>query len=330
MSKISLISIVVAIFVLGIFTFLVNRKEVQRKEQKEFESSLTTIEEELTETEVSKPLIDPREIISGGPPKDGIPSIDKPKFIEIKEASKFLKDDDIGQVLNYKDEARFYPFQILVWHEIVNDAIKGEPILVTYCPLCFTGIVYERKIDGEAIEFGVSGKLWNNNLLMYDRKTDTLWSQILGKAVLGPLAGKELKIIPSDITKFSIFKKQFPKGKVLSRETGHFRLYGQDPYGDYYTSQEVIFPSKFTRELHPKEIILGIIFNGTEKAYPLKRVKELKDFDDEINGKLVNVTYDENKDSIKFLDKDSNKPINFIYSFWFSWNATYPNTQIFK
>lgn len=124
------------------------------------------------------------EIIGGGPEKDGIPSIDEPKFVSITDAT-FLSDDELGIAVTLRDTAKFYPFQILVWHEIVNDEIEGQRILVTYCPLCRSGIVFDPLVSGERVEFGTSGKLWNSNLVMYDRKTDSLWSQILGEAIVG-------------------------------------------------------------------------------------------------------------------------------------------------
>lgn len=154
------------------------------------------------EREGTKHSIPLGEIKSGGPPKDGIPSIDKPNFISIKEAEGFLKESDPGIAINIEGEKRFYPFKILVWHEIVNDMIKGKRVLVTYCPLCLTGIVFDPVVKGERVEFGVSGKLWNSNLLMYDRKTDSLWSQVLGEAVVGEMVGTKLAVVPSDIIQF--------------------------------------------------------------------------------------------------------------------------------
>ena len=142
------------------------------------------------------------EILGGGPPKDGIPSIDKPKFISIAEANKFLEDNEPGIALDIDGVQRFYAFQILVWHEIVNDTIGGKRILVTYCPLCLSGIVFDPVVGGERVEFGTSGKLWNSNLVMYDRKTDSSWSQILGEAIVGNMTGTRLAVLSSDMMRY--------------------------------------------------------------------------------------------------------------------------------
>lgn len=183
------------------------------------------------------------EILSGGPSKDGIPSIDNPKFISTKDADKQLEDDSPGLGVVVGDTARFYPYRILVWHEIVNDTIEGKPVLVTYCPLCVTGIVFGREFNGEAVEFGVSGRLWKSNLLMYDRtsnvKDESLWSQVLGEAVLGIRTGEKLEIVPSDTVMYSVWKKSHKNTEVLSRDTGAARSYGSDPYGNYYTDDTV-------------------------------------------------------------------------------------------
>ncbi|MEX0878095.1 MAG: DUF3179 domain-containing protein, partial [Candidatus Spechtbacterales bacterium] len=273
------------------------------------------------------------EILSGGPPKDGIPSIDEPKFISTSEADEFLKDDEIGLGLFYKDEARFYPFQVMVWHEIVNDKIQGEPILVTYCPLCFTGIVFESKVNGEAQEFGVSGKLWKSNLLMYNRtgdpNTESLWSQVLGEAVVGPETGTKLKIIPSDIVRYSDWKNKYRDTKVLSRDTGHSRSYGRDPYGGYYTSDSFIFNPGFEDErLHPKEFVVGIEVDGKFKAYKADVVKEGVT-EDSVGGVGVKIE----KSSVgefKFTKDDSGEIIPHINAFWFSWVSVHPETELFK
>ncbi|MBI4160268.1 DUF3179 domain-containing protein, partial [Candidatus Wolfebacteria bacterium] len=172
------------------------------------------------------------EIVGGGPPKDGIPSIDRPKFISVGEASEQVSDAEPGLALEIGSVSRFYPFQVLVWHEIVNDTIGGRRILVTYCPLCLSGIVFDPVVNGERVEFGTSGKLWNSNLVMYDRKTESLWSQILGEAIVGEMTGTQLKVLPSDQIRFGDWRKFHPSGEVLSRDTGATRFYGQDPYGD--------------------------------------------------------------------------------------------------
>lgn len=274
------------------------------------------------------------EIIGGGPPKDGIPSIDNPKFVSISEASKFLNDSEPGISLNIDGVKRFYPFQILVWHEIVNDTINGKRVLVTYCPLCLSGIVFDPAVNGERVEFGTSGKLWNSNLVMYDRKTESLWSQILGEAIVGEMTGTKLKVLPSDMIKYGDFKKLNPDGSVLSRDTGTTRFYGQDPYGDYYTTPGTYFPvAKKDDRLSEKDFVLGIIVNGRAKAYLPEAVKKDGEIADQFEGKTIVARYEKEIDAVRLFEKKADgtlERINPFGSFWFSWVATHPDTELLK
>lgn len=287
----------------------------------------------IQETDGTKHSIPLDEILSGGVPKDGIPSIDNPKFISLSEADAFLVDSDTGLSFKHKKEARFYPFQILVWHEIVNDTVKGDPVLVTYCPLCFTGIVFERKVAGKEKEFGVSGKLWKSNLLMYNREDndqdESLWSQILGEAVVGPATGEVLKVLPFDIMKYRNFKAVNPDGKVLSRDTGIARSYGSDPYGDYYTSESVGFGATFTDDrLHPKNVVYGIRVNDKFKAYDFESIK-VGITKDTFAGEEITIQKEETGELRFFLGPDRELLVS-IPGFWFSWIAVHPDTELFN
>lgn len=295
------------------------------------------------------------EIVGGGPPKDGIPSIDEPKFISIDEASVWLSDEEPGIAFSAGGVDRFYPFQILVWHEIVNDTIDGKRILVTYCPLCLSGIVFDPVVpasaeavagkpsfasklrtgkQGERVEFGTSGKLWNSNLVMYDRKTDSLWSQILGEAIVGEMTGTKLTVLSSDQMRFGDWKKQFPQGEVLSRDTGAQRFYGQDPYGDYYTEDDIYFPvgAKDDR-LDPKAFVLGIVVNGKAKAYWTEAIKRQGAVEDQFEGKIIVARYEPNIDAVRLYEKQDDgtlQRINPFSAFWFSWVAAHPQTELYK
>jgi hypothetical protein len=229
------------------------------------------------------------QIVSGGPAPDGIPSIDNPKFMSVKEADKLLKDSELLVGLNINGDIRAYPLQILVWHEIVNDNVGGIPVAVTYCPLCFTNQVFNRTLeDGNVVEFGTSGKLYNSNLVMYDRTSDSLWSQALAQGIVGKYAGVNLQRIPFDVANWKEWKELYPESKVLSRDTGSSRPYGADPYGDYYTSSEVLFPiSNKDDRLGLKEIIIGLENNGLYKAYKLQDVENKKIINDEVNNKPI-------------------------------------------
>ena len=269
------------------------------------------------------------EILSGGPGKDGIPSIDEPVF-ESARASRFLDDADPGIGLFVGGEARFYPYRILVWHEIVNDTIQGKPVLVTYCPLCATGIVFDRTVDGRAEEFGVSGRLWQSNLLMYNRASsaadESLWSQVLGEAVVGAHTGKTLAVIPSDIMRWGEWKRVYPETLVLTTKTGASRDYARDPYGDYYSSESILFGSQFRDErLHPKALVHGIRVGETYKAYPITALPE-GTFIDTVDGRTVTVS--NVGGVIRFaLEGES---LSSIPSFWFSWLAVHPETELYE
>jgi len=186
-------------------------------------------------TDFDKFSIDLGEIMSGGPPKDGIPSIDKPKFVAVSKADKYTdREPVIG--LEFKGEARAYPLSVLMWHEIANDVIGGHAVAVTFCPLCNAAIVFDAMIDGKPHQFGTTGRLRNSDLLMYDRVTESWWQQFSGEAIIGDYLGRKMKILPSRLESFANFKKRFPNGKVLVPDNPGRRDYGRNPYVNYDTS----------------------------------------------------------------------------------------------
>jgi Protein of unknown function (DUF3179) len=252
------------------------------------------------EEELQKHIVPIDQIVSGGPPPDGIPSVDSPKFVTVQEAGKnFLSDSDLVLGININGDIRAYPLLILVWHEIVNDEVGGVPVAVTYCPLCFTNQVFNRTLNnnneggGGVLQFGTSGKLYNSNLVMYDRTSKSLWSQALGEGIVGKYAGKKLQRIPFDISYWRDWKQLYPNSKVLSKDTGFSRPYGADPYGgDYYTSNQLYFPvSNHDNRLELKEKIVGLEDGSAGaaqyKAYKLQQIEAQKVINDEINGKPV-------------------------------------------
>jgi hypothetical protein len=219
------------------------------------------------------PLVDPDDIISGGPPPDGIPPIDEPKFLAPEDAT-FLAEREPVLAVEIGGQARAYPLQIMTWHEIVNDEIGGVPVSVTYCPLCNTGIAFERPtIDGELLDFGTSGKLYNSNLVMYDRQTDTYWAQATGQAILGPLVGEQLTFVPARILSFGDWRAEHPDGLVLSRDTGVERPYGENPYEGLDTSERpFLFAGELDERLPATSRVLGIARPGDEVAFPYEAV----------------------------------------------------------
>lgn len=173
------------------------------------------------------------EILSGGPSRDGIPPIDNPKFIPVEEADQWLDPREPVILVSIDQAVKAYPIQILMWHEIVNDTLGGTPIVVSFCPLCNTAIVFERTIEGEVLDFGTTGRLRFSNLIMYDRQTESWWQQATGEAIIGSLTGEKLSLLPGAMIAWEDFKNAYPEGIVLSRETGHNKPYGTNPYTGY-------------------------------------------------------------------------------------------------
>lgn len=207
-----------------------------------------------------EPLIDPDEVISGGPPPDGIPPIDSPTFVAVSDVD-WLTEREPVLVVELDGDARAYPLQIMTWHEIVNDTVGGIPISVTFCPLCNTPYVFERpEVEGEVTSFGTSGMLYNSNLVMYDRATSSLWPQAFGQAMIGPLTGTTLERVPVQMVAWEEFTSTFPEGTVLSRDTGFDRRYGQNPYPGYddIDSEPFLFSGEVDGRLAAVERVLGV------------------------------------------------------------------------
>jgi hypothetical protein len=180
-------------------------------------------------TDFSRHSIPYNEILSGGPPRDGIPPIDNPRFVTPEEAAAWLTDVEPVIALEVGGEAKTYPLQILTWHEIVNDTIGGVPVVATFCPLCNSAIVFDRRLNGTVYDFGTSGNLQFSNLIMWDRQTESWWQQFIGDAIVGELTGQRLDFLPATIISFADFREAHPDGQVLSRETGFAKAYGRTP-----------------------------------------------------------------------------------------------------
>ena len=284
---------------------------------------------EISQTDGVKHSIPLGEVLSGGVRKDGIPAINEPKFTNVSDANKRYDDEAIGIGLSFNGHNRFYPYEILVLHEIVNDDLGGAPAVVTYCPLCGTGVVFDPRVGDTTYDFGVSGMLWQSNLLMYNRtgdaNTETLWSQVLGEAVVGPLTGTKLEIIPADTVTFGEWKAAHPDTKVLDRDSSRAGQYGRDPYGNYYTSEQVYFPvSNQSSELHPKAYVLGIELDGQYKAYLEERLA-IGQTEDIFAGQTITI----NKSATgEVRMKAGDQDLPFIGAFWFSWVAVHPETEL--
>jgi len=227
-----------------------------------------------TKTDFNITSIDYKEILSGGPPKDGIPSIDNPKFLPIKDI-KGLADTEPVIGLEINGDARAYPLQILIWHEIVNDVVGGMPVTVTYCPLCNSAIVFDRRFEGKVLDFGTTGKLRNSDLVMYDRQTESWWQQFTGTGIVGEYTGKELKSIPVRLESFANFKARHGNGKVLVPNAGSMRTYGRNPYTGYDTaSTPFLYSGEMPKDINPMARVVVLKIDGKLQAVTLDLLRK--------------------------------------------------------
>jgi hypothetical protein len=270
--------------------------------------------------------LDPNTIHAGGPDKDGIPSLTDPNTLPVGKA-KFPGQSRIV-VVTVNKKTRGYPLAVLNWHEAVNDKLGDVPIAVIYCPLCDSVSVVDRRIGKNTIEFGISGLLRNSNVLLYDRRTDALWSQLGLEAVSGPHVGKSLKHLPWQITTFERFAKDYPKADILSRKTGHRRNYARNPYDAYFRVDRLMFPVMHRdNRLEAKARVVGIRLGKTIRAYPLKKIRRRK------NGRLVEklpageIVLQADEDSVAV--RKVPKKASVVHTFWFAWVAFHPDTEVY-
>ena len=241
---------------------------------------------EWPKTDFSKRTVELSEIESGGPPKDGIPAIDKPRFVSVNAARSWLKPKEPVIVVRVGAKARAHPLQVLMFHEIVNDRFEGVPMAVTFCPLCNASIVFDRRVGNAVLDFGTTGKLRFSDLVMYDRQTESWWQQFTGKGIVGHYAGTDLRRLPSEIVAFEDFAAAYPAGEVLSRETGYSRPYGRNPYAGYDRIDQSPFLLSITpdRRLPPMERVLSISVAGKHRLYPLSVLEAQPVVNAELDG----------------------------------------------
>jgi hypothetical protein len=264
---------------------------------------------------VTRHTIPISKIEGGGPPRDGIPALDNPHFLTAEKADRLLLKNDrvLGVFLN--GEAKAYPIRILNWHELVNDRVGDKAILVSWCPLCGSSLVYDPVINGRQYSFGVSGLLYKRNLLLFDRQTGSLWSQLLSEAVTGPLAGSRLKVLPAQNTTWSAWKAAHPETRVLSFATGHRRDYRLDPYADH----------PFPR--NPALLVAG---GGVIRIYPFPQLKKhRKPLRDTLGRLPVTIVYDAKTKTARVTGKDSESITSFV-AFLADLQAFFPEADTFK
>ncbi|MEK9629206.1 MAG: DUF3179 domain-containing protein [Nitrospinota bacterium] len=272
------------------------------------------------------------DISDGGPGKDGIPSINHPRFLSVEEADgSLMKNADRVLGFVHKGQARAYPIKILNWHEIVNDRVGDKAIVVSFCPLCGTGMVFDAHVKKRNLKFGVSGLLYQSDMLLYDHETESLWSQIKSEAVTGPLTGTRLKLLASTHTNWATWKRKHPNTKVLSDKTGYRRPYDRNPYQGYEFSSGLMFDvDRRNARFHPKEIVIGIEIGGRAKAYPFSELgKSGSPVKDIINGVPVKIYY-EGKSKTAVIKDGKNKELPSVVGYWFAWYVFHPKTKVFK
>ncbi len=244
-------------------------------------------------TDFTKHNVPLSEISAGGPPRDGIPPIDQPRFVSVTEANGWLEPQEPVIHLAIGDDVRAYPLQVLIWHEIVNDEVGGVPVAVTFCPLCNTAIAFDRRLGGRTLDFGTTGNLRHSDLVMWDRQTESWWQQITGEAIVGELTGHQLDMLPTTIIAWETFRQQFPDGTVLSRETGYDRSYGSNPYAGYDQVDEppFLFDGPVDGQLPPKERVVTVSHGGEDLAYPFALLSERRVIADTVGGQAIVVFF---------------------------------------
>lgn len=269
------------------------------------------------------------QLIQGCPVRDCIPSIDDPKFVAASEASH-VAPDDIVLALTWQGEHRAYPSKILDHHEIVNDVIAGTPIAITYCPLCGSAVGVLREINGQVTEFGVSGVLYNSDLVFYDRATETLWDQIIAEGIVGPLTGEKLTLVPITMTRWSKWKAAHPDTLVLSSELGTGTDYTQDRFSKYRQGDDFMFPVSLTNDaIRPKEVVYGFDFGAESVAITAALLQENPEYEYEMGGREVIVTLADDG-TVRMHDTGSGESFAPIRLFWFAWYTFHPETELLR
>lgn len=279
--------------------------------------------------ELEGSLVPQEEIRSGGVPKDGIPAITRPQFLAAEQAV-YLQPSDRVIGVEVEGSFRAYPLRILNFHEIVNDQFGEKAIAVTYCPLCDSAAVFDRGTDAGSREFGVSGLLFNSNVLMYDRETDSLWSQMMSTGITGKEKQQPLRNLPLELTTWADWQARHPESEVLSTETGFPRNYSRSPYEQYFASPRLMFPAQpEDRRLPAKSPVLGLWTDSTALAVPLglfAEAKEPLEISVQLGNATVRLLYQPASHSLRVVEADDG--VRWMYSFWFAWYAFHPQTEL--
>ena len=296
-------------------------------------------------TDFARHTVSLREFMSGGPGKDGIPALDRPRFVDAAAVS-FLRPHEPVITLTLAGHAKAYPLQILVWHEIVDDVVAGTPVAVTFCPLCNTAIAFDRRVEGRTLTFGTTGNLRNSDLVMYDRQTESWWQQFGGEGVVGRYAGARLRTLPARIVAWQSFRAHHPGGLVLSRDTGYSRPYGENPYAGYDdVSSPPFFPTADSddRRLPPKERVVFLVRGKGALAVPFSTLARKRRLEVTLAGHRYEVRWQGGVSSALDTGEiasgrdvgaaqvfEDGRPTTFTEPFWFAVAAFRPTVQIVR
>ncbi len=302
-----------------------------KDKQEKAKPGSTVIRDVSLQSDFTGSKINSSDLVDGCSGKDCIPAISNPKFEKVQEAS-WLADNDIVLTISHKGVNRAYPQRIMNWHEIINDTVADDPIAITFCPLCGSAVAFERKVDGVITELGVSGKLHDSDLVMYDRYEGNLWQQITGEGLVGPAArrNEKLKPILLGTTTWVKWKKENLEGEVLSKDTGYSRNYDQYPYGTYEQDDQLLFGVRgLNKSLQIKTVVYGVEIDGRSKAYPESVFDKQPVIEDAIGNTKIRL---EKTDSgqIKIINIQTQEEIIPIRLFWFAWAAFHPDTELYQ
>ncbi len=279
--------------------------------------------------DLANSLVPAEKIFRGGPPRDGIPAIDKPVFMPATQAALAAKERVMG--VYFKGIAKAYPIRMLNRHEIVNDTFSQTGVVVSYCPLCGSGVVFLLPTSKGLNTFGVSGLLYNSDVLLYDRESESLWSQLMLQAISGRRRGEALTLLAATHTTWGEWQKRYPGTLLLSEDSASGVSYNNNPYADYENTEQLWFPvEQKSAALWAKERVLGLSINGVDKAYPYSELaSSSSEFEDVIGGQTVRIIWSEAGQSAHALDSEG-RQLPSVSAYWFAWFGFHPQTKIYR
>jgi hypothetical protein len=281
---------------------------------------------------VENGLIAPVEIDHGGPGRDGVPALDDPVFLSGAARAAQITGNDRIMGVSYNGVAKAYPIKILDWHEIVNDTFGDTKLTISFCPLCGSGMVFLATVDGQQLNFGVSGLIYNSDLLLYDRNTESLWSQLMKTAVTGPLAGSKLTQVPAQYTTWSAWLEKYPDSLLLSRDTGHTRDYHNGGYLQYRRLPAIAFPTNHAdMRLTTKDWVVGITVGNAALALPFAQLDRLEGpLAVTVGDAELEIHWDREAAAAQTFERGSGREIATTSAYWFAWVAFHPETALYE